>query len=132
MKDNVRTFSYFIMLLAFASFFQACGPKVDLSNAVPFSENLNAFTGTWKVTYFTEGQSVDTLKVVPMGDFIQVTHNGQTVFPKAKGNKVSYTIEGDNRTYFEGKLMSGRLWGTLKYEKGKWANQRIQWEGEKL
>jgi hypothetical protein len=120
------------MLLAFTSFFQACEKKVDLSNAVAYSEELNAFAGIWKVTYYTDGPSVDTLSVVPMGDFIQVKHNGLIVFPKASGNKMSYTIEGDNRTYFEGKLMSGRLWGTLKYQKGKWSNQRIQWEGEKL
>jgi len=117
----------FFLILAIS-----CSPTIDDTNSIAYTDDMNPYLGQWTMTYFTNGKVVDTINVTRVGERLQLSYNDDIVLPKFRKSQLEFRIDSDPRKYFEGKIMGSRLWGTMKYEKGEYALQRLQWEGQRI
>lgn len=110
----------------------SCEDKWDDSNSIPYQSEMDDLLGTWTLTYFTSGKIVDTLILKRNGNRLRSTYNGKLIFPALEKNKLEFRVDSEPRKRFDGKLMGSRLWGTMRFEKGDYALQRLQWEGQRI
>lgn len=128
MHRGLTVFFHLTLFLLLTS----CGSPYNDSNAVPYVDSMDPFIGTWTLTYYTDGKQESTLDLQKHGGWMQATFDGNLVFPEMLGDKkMEFRVEEEPRKYFEGTIMGNRWWGTMKFAKGPYKNQRIQWEGAK-